>query len=160
MKSFLKSFVYAFQGIVTCIKLERNMRIHLCFTVYMFCFIGIYDWFTVTRTQLAILFVMCAAVMAGELVNTAVERAVDLACTEHTELGRIAKDTAAGAVLVSAIFAVCCGIAILWQPEAFRAMFEYYKTHIPMLVLLIVSVAASFVFIFRSPAEKKIKKEK
>lgn len=158
MKALLKSFVYAFSGILTCIKKERNMRIHLTMTVYMFCFLGIYDWFEVSRTQYAVLFVMCAAVMAGELVNTAVERAVDLACSEKNELAKIAKDCAAGAVLVSAVFAVLCGIAILAQPAAFSAMFAYYKQNPLMLLLLAVSLVPAFIFIFKGIPETKKRK--
>lgn len=155
MKKLAKSFVYAFKGILTCIARERNMRIHLSLSVYMFCILGIYDWFTVTRTQYAILFVMCAAVMAGELVNTAVERTVDLACKEKNELAKTAKDCAAGAVLVSAVFAVCCGIAILWQPDAFKSMFSYYKEHIPSFAILILSLIPTMFFIFKGPLSNK-----
>lgn len=154
MKKLLKSFVYAFQGIITCLKKEQNMRIHLCVTVYMFCFLGIYDWFEISRTQYAILFVMCALVMSGELVNTAVERAVDLASEERTELGRIAKDCAAGAVLVSAIFAVCCGISIMFQPAAFKAMFAYYRENPLMLVILALSLVGALTFVFHKPEKK------
>ena len=158
MKDLAKSFVYAFNGIIVCIKKERNMRIHLTFCAYMFYFLGVHDWFEVTRTQYAILFVICAAVIGGELVNTAIERAVDHASTEITEPGRIAKDCAAGAVLVSAVFAVECGIAILWQPDAFRAMFAYYKEHLYFLAVLIVCVTLSVIFIFKGiPGGKKDK---
>ena len=44
MKKLLKSFVYAFNGVVFCIKNEQNMRIHFCFTVYMFAFLTVYDF--------------------------------------------------------------------------------------------------------------------
>lgn len=151
MKSFkglLKSFVYAFRGIAFAIGNERNMRIHLCFCVYMFSFLLVFDFFEVSRTQLALLAVACGAVMSAEIINTAVERAVDLACKEHNELAKIAKDCAAGAVLVAAIFAIICGISILWQPEAFSAMFDYYKTHPAMLAALIISLTVSLIFIF------------
>jgi hypothetical protein len=122
----------------------------------MFYFLGVHDWFSVTRTQYAVLFAVSAAVMAGELFNTAIERAVDHASTEITEPGRIAKDCAAGAVLVSALFAVACGIAILWQPDAFRAMFAYYREHLYMLAVLVLCVTLSVIFIFKGiPGRKR-----
>ena len=156
MKDLAKSFVYAFNGIIVCIKKERNMRIHLTFCDYMFYFLGVHDWFEVSRTQYAILFVISAAVISAELFNTAIERAVDHASTEITERGRIAKDCAAGAVLVFALFSVACGIAILWQPAAFKAMFEYYREHLYFLGILAVCVTLSVVFIFKGiPGEKK-----
>ena len=156
MKDLAKSFVYAFNGIFVCIKKERNMRIHLTFCTYMFYFLCVHDWFEVSRTQYAILFIVSAAVIAAELFNTAIERAVDHASYEITEQGRIAKDCAAGAVLVFALFSIACGIAILWQPDAFSAMFAYYKEHLYFLGVLAVCIALSVVFIFKGiPGGKK-----
>ena len=122
MKSLIKSFGYAFSGIFEALRYERNMRIHFVCMIYMYSFLFVYDFFEITRTQLAVIFLANMAVVAAELINTAVERTVDLASEEYTENGKVAKDTAAGAVLVCAIFAVATGIAILGQPEAFSQM--------------------------------------
>lgn len=152
MKKFLKGFVYAFRGVLFCIANERNMRIHLCFTVYMFGFLTVHDFFQVSRTQYAVLIALCALVLSLEAVNTAVERAVDLAAKgEISPLAKVAKDACAGAVLISAIGAVAAGIAILAQPEAFTAMLEFYRANLPVFIVLLVSVAASVVFIFAGP---------
>ena len=70
-----------------------------------------------------------AAVIMGELINTAVERTVDLHSKGKHPLAKAAKDTAAGAVLVAAIGAVAAGVALLWQPPAFRALYQYYASH-------------------------------
>lgn len=147
--SLFKSFGYAFRGIFQALKYERNMRIHLTCVAYMYSFLLIYDFFKVSATQFAIIFLANAMVMAAELVNTAIERTVDLASEEHTENGKIAKDTAAGAVLICAIFAVLAGVAVLFQPEAFKALFDYYVEKPYMFVIFILSIALSTVFIFR-----------
>ncbi|MBQ9850483.1 MAG: diacylglycerol kinase family protein [Clostridia bacterium] len=153
MKSFIKSFGYAFRGIAYCIGRERNLRIHICFLVYMFGFLTVHDFFEVSRTQFAILAAVSALVIALELVNTGIEKAVDLAADGKTlPLAKVAKDAAAGAVLVSAIGAVAVGLLILYQPDAFSAMFGYYKNNIPEFVLLVVTVALSFVFVFAGPS--------
>lgn len=149
MKSLLKSFGYAFRGIWYALLYERNMRIHFTCMVYMYTFLTVYDFFKVTRTQFAVLFLANALVVALELVNTAVERTVDLASEKHTEKGKIAKDTAAGAVLVAAIFAVCVGISILGQKEAFVLLFAYYKANPYMLLVFLLSVVLATVFIFK-----------
>lgn len=149
MKSLLKSFGYAFRGIWYALKYERNMRIHFTCMVYMYTFLTVYDFFEVTRTQLAVLFAANALVVALELVNTAVERTVDLASTKHTEKGKIAKDTAAGAVLVAAIFAVCIGVSILGQKAAFVSMFQYYCDKPYMLAVLLLSIVLATIFIFK-----------
>lgn len=151
MKNLAKSFVYAFRGITYCIAHERNMRIHLCFTAFMFGFLTVHDFFEVSRSQLAVLIATCSLVLALECVNTAVEKTVDLETKEKNPLAAIAKDAAAGAVLIAAIGSVAVGISILYQPAAFSAMVEYYKENIPVLIALVVSVAASFVFVFAGP---------
>ena len=152
MKNLLKSFVYAFRGITYCIAHERNMRIHLCFTAYMFGFLTVHDFFEVSRTQFALLFAVSGLVMALEAVNTAVEKAVDLAAKkEITPLAKVSKDAAAGAVLIAAIGSVAVGISTLYQPEAFAKMFEYYKENIPVLIGFIISFIASVIFVFAGP---------
>lgn len=151
MKNLAKSFVYAFRGITYCIAHERNMRIHLCFTAFMFGFLTVHDFFEVSRTQLAVLIATCALVLALECVNTAIEKTIDLETKEKNTLAAIAKDAAAGAVLIAAIGSVAVGLSILYQPEAFSAMVEYYKENIPVFIALVVSVAAGFVFVFAGP---------
>ena len=151
MKDLLKSFVYAFRGIFYCVCNERNMRIHLCFTAYMFGFLTVHDFFEVSKGQLAVLIGLCALVMALEAVNTAVEKAIDLETKEINELARVSKDAAAGAVLIAAIGSVAAGIVILNQPEAFARMSEYYRENIPVLIGFIVSFIASLVFVFAGP---------
>ncbi len=160
MKSLIRSFGYAFKGIASCIVKERNLRIHLCFLTYMFYFLTARDFFEVSKTQFAILIAVSALVISLELVNTGIESAVDLAANgKILPLAKIAKDAAAGAVLVSAIGAVAVGIVILYQPAAFSAMFEYYKTHIPGFIILILTIVWSLIFIFQGPSRmfKKIK---
>ena len=149
MKSLIKSFGYAFSGIFEALRYERNMRIHFVCMIYMYSFLFVYDFFEITRTQLAVIFLANMAVVAAELINTAVERTVDLASEEYTENGKVAKDTAAGAVLICAIFAVATGIAILGQPEAFSQMFLYYRENPVMLVVFILSIILATVFLFK-----------
>ena len=148
MKALLKSFGYAFCGIAQTIRTQRNMRIHTVVMLYMFGILLCHDFFTVTRTQMALLLLSCAMVMAGELVNTAVESVVDLVEQRKNLYCKIAKDAAAGAVLVSALFAVGVGVAVLWQPEAFRAMYVYYRTHPAVFAIFAASLIAAFWFIF------------
>lgn len=154
MKALWKSFGYAFAGIARTIRTERNMRIHLTFMVYMFTYLTVYDFFVVSRAQYALLFLSCALVLAGELINTAIENVVDLVEQKKNDFCKIAKDAAAGAVLVNALFAVAVGIAVLYQPPAFRALFDYYRTHPVMIAVLALSIAASLLFIFL-PNRKK-----
>lgn len=149
MKNLFKSFGYAFRGIYYTLKYERNMRIHFVCMVYMYSFLLIYDFFEVTRTQFAVIFAANALVTALELVNTAIERTVDLASEKRTENGKIAKDAAAGAVLIAAVFAVLIGIAILFQPVAFGRLFAYYAEKPYMFLIFVLSIVTATVFIFK-----------
>lgn len=147
-KAFLKGFVYAGRGIVHCLHRERNMRVHFIVMIYMYGFLS-GGFFEVPRTQLAVIFAANAMVMMGEMINTAIERTVDLVTAEKAELARHAKDTAAGAVLIAALFAVAIGIAILYQPEAFAKLAIYFKENILSLILFIISLPISAVYVFK-----------
>ncbi len=147
MKSFLKGFVYAGKGVYYCFYNERNMRVHLCFTAYMFGFLTVFDFFEVSKAEIAVLLGFCALVLSLEAVNTALERAVNLVTTKQHPLAGAAKDAAAGAVLISAIFAVIAGIVILYQPEAFHKMAVYYIDNPLIFAVLIISIIVSVIFV-------------
>ena len=152
------SFVYAFRGIFRTIANERNLRVHITCVVYMVSILLFTDWFTLSRTDWAILMLASGSVIGGEIVNTAIENAVNLASEKYTEYGKIAKDAAAGAVLISAMFAVIVGLIILFQPEAFKAMYEYFMGNIPMLIVFVLSIIPATLFIFFGIPGKKGKK--
>ena len=104
-----KSFGYAFEGIFHTISRERNMQIHCMAAVLVVIFgaalqISREEWFTCL--------ILFAIVMSLECVNTAVEAVVDLATQERHPLAKKAKDAAAGAVLIAAIFAAVIGLWI------------------------------------------------
>ncbi|MBY0757871.1 MULTISPECIES: diacylglycerol kinase family protein [Sellimonas] len=104
-----KSFGYAFSGIYTGIRKERNMKIH-CVAACLVTAAGLIVGLTITEWCICI--ILFGAVMALELVNTAVEAVVDLVTEEKKPLAKIAKDTAAGAVLIMAIAAAAAGLFI------------------------------------------------
>ena len=104
-----KSFGYAFQGIFNTIRTERNIKIH-CAAAILVTIFGI--WLQISKTEWMICFILFGLILALELVNTAVEATVDLFTEERKPLAKKAKDAAAGAVLVAAIFATVIGILI------------------------------------------------
>ena len=108
-KPLLKTLSYGFNGILYTLKYERNMVIH--FLVMILVIIaGIV--FKITFVEWGVCFVLFALVLSLELMNTALENVVDLVTEEKKVKAKVAKDAAAGAVLVSAIFAVIIGISI------------------------------------------------
>ena len=107
--SLYESLGYAFEGIWTGIRKERNMKIH-CLAIICVTLAG--TLLHITATEWCICLLLFALVAALELVNTAVEAVVDLVTEEKKPLAKIAKDTAAGAVLSAAIVSVIIGCII------------------------------------------------
>ena len=106
---FYKSLGYAISGIIQCIQKERNIKIHL---VFMFLVITCGFLFQLSITEWLVCILLFGLVISLELVNTAIEAVVDLCTQEYHPLAKIAKDTAAGAVLISAIASVVIGLII------------------------------------------------
>lgn len=108
-KPLLRTLSYGFNGILYTLKYERNMVIH--FLVMILVIIaGVV--FKITFVEWGVCFVLFALVLSLELMNTAIENVVDLVTEEKKTKAKVAKDASAGAVLVSAIFAVIIGISI------------------------------------------------
>lgn len=103
------SFGYAFEGIWTGIRKERNMKIH-CLAIICVTLAG--TLLHITAAEWCICLLLFALVASLEFVNTAVEAVVDLVTEDKKPLAKIAKDTAAGAVLFSAIISVFIGCII------------------------------------------------
>ena len=109
------SFKYAFEGIITTIKEERNMFIHFLIAIIV-VITGIYVRLSLNEWFICLL--LFALVFSLELINTAIENTVDLVATKKNKKAKIAKDAAAGAVLIAAIFASIIGI-IIFLPKFF-----------------------------------------
>ena len=155
MKKFLTGFVHAFRGIGNTILSERNMRVHIVVMLYVFYFSGYYSF---SKTDYILLILTCAAVIALEAVNTAIEAVVDKASPEFSKLGKIGKDAAAGAVLIMAIAAVAVGLILFFDFEKLKVIFTDIFTDIRKIAILFASLALSFLFI--RGARKQIDKGK
>lgn len=111
-----QGFGYAFEGILTCIRKEHNMKMH-CVMVVLVMIAGLILGLSVTEWCICLL--LCGLIMALEMVNTAVEAVVDLVTEERKPLAKIAKDTAAGAVFIAAIMAAVVG-CIIFIPKVLQ----------------------------------------
>ena len=152
MKRFLLSFVYAGRGLWYCARHERNFRIHLTAALYVLAFA---PSFSLSRGEWSALLVMIALVAAAEGINTAIERAVDLNGKNPHPLARIAKDTAAGAVLFCALAAVGVAGILFWRPEELAALAGRLLQTPWKLAALALSVPLSLWFIFRGGVQSK-----
>jgi diacylglycerol kinase (ATP) len=106
------SFHYAFAGILYATRTQPNLRIHLVLgAIVLFATL----YLRLQRVYVVCIIVLVAFVIALELVNTAIESAVDLMTVAHHPLAKIAKDTAAGAVLVATVCAAVVGYLIFYE---------------------------------------------
>ena len=108
-KNIINSFKYAFEGIFTAFKAEKNMKIHF---IIMLLVIILGIMLKISSVEWIICIILFGFVISLELVNTAIENTVDLITQEKHPKAKIAKDVAAGAVLVAAITAVIIGLII------------------------------------------------
>jgi diacylglycerol kinase len=95
------------------LRTQRNARIHLSLALAVIV-LGL--WLGLSRIEWAIIVLTIGLVLAAEAFNTVAEAAVDLATDEYHPLAKIAKDVAAGAVLLMAITAAIVGLLILGPP--------------------------------------------
>lgn len=103
------SFAYAFSGLFYCFRTQRNFRIHLAIAL-LATLVGIL--LALSWVEWAVFACMVVLVLAAEMTNTMIESLVDLVTTEYHPLAKIAKDAAAGVVLLTAIGAVVVGVLI------------------------------------------------
>ena len=108
-KKLINSFKYAISGIITSFRTERNMKIHILVMILVII-AGII--FKLSLLDWIILVIMFGLVISAELFNTAIETTIDMITKEKNEKAKIAKDVAAGAVLVLAVASVIVGLII------------------------------------------------
>lgn len=116
MKSRIKSFRFAFNGLKIALKEEPNFRIHLVATVSV---IGLGYWFQISFFEWIAVLLCIGLVVGMELINSSVEAIADFISPEKNERIKKVKDLSAGAVLISSIIALAVGI-IIFGPKVFH----------------------------------------
>jgi diacylglycerol kinase len=107
--TFLRSFVYAWDGVRYVVRTQRNMRVHLALGVLAIALgIGL----RISPVEWAVIFVAIALVLVSEMMNTVVEAVVDLASPRFSPLAKVAKDAAAGAVLLNALLSLVIALFV------------------------------------------------
>lgn len=112
VRKLVDSFNYAINGIIHSVRTQRNMRIHFAVALMVLTACFIYD---ISKVEFMMLAVTITMVIGAELMNTAIESAIDLTTNYYHPLAKIAKNAAAGAVLITAINAILVGYIIFWD---------------------------------------------
>ena len=116
--NFFESVGHAMDGIEYTVNHERNFKIEIIFaivvTIASFLLkVSLIEW--------GILVLVIGIVLALEMINTAIERCVDLVTKDYKELAKYAKDVAAGSVFVMSIFSIIIGI-IIFMPKIIKIL--------------------------------------
>lgn len=144
--SFWRGFGYAARGVWHCLRRERNFRFHLVVTAYVLAFA---PYFSLSRSEWAVLCLTFGSVLCAELVNSAVERVVDRISEEQHPLSAAAKDLSAGAVLVAAVVAATVGLIFFLRPSVWLVIFEQWKTAWWQPCALALSLIPAWLFVFK-----------
>lgn len=108
----IMAFQYAIAGIIYCIRSQRHMKVHLLAALGS---LGLAWRFELSGIELGVLLLTIAGVITAEIFNTALEALVDKVSPEFHPLAKIAKDAAAGAVLIQAVAALGVGYVLFWD---------------------------------------------
>ena len=151
LKKVLDSFNNAINGIIDTVRTERNMKIHLIASlgVLIACFC-----FDITKYEFLILAVTITMVILAELVNTSIEASIDMTTNYYHPLAKVAKNAAAGAVLITAINALVVGYVIFGDKLAHLSYTlvgkvknsEPYTILIVLVIVCIATIIAKAIF--------------
>lgn len=142
LHNLIDSFNYAINGIIVAVKSERNMKIHYLTAVLVLIVSLLFD---LSRVEFLFLIFAISLVIITELINTAIEKTIDMVSPEYHKLAEISKDMAAGAVLIAALNSLVVAYVLffdrldaLGRPLIFRI--NNSPTHLTVVAILLVLV--------------------
>lgn len=139
-RSIIDSFNYAVSGIIFTIKTEKNMKIHYIIALAVLGFGLLFDF---TRVEFLILLFAISLVLTLEMINTAIEKTLDIVVKDYHPYARIAKDISAGAVLIAAVNSVIVGYLLFFDrlsqfSEVVLVKIKRSPIHLTFIALLLV----------------------
>jgi diacylglycerol kinase (ATP) len=147
--SLVESFNFAFEGIIHVLRTQRNMRIHFVIAVAVLIAALATG---VDKIELIALLLAIAFVLITEMVNSAIEGAIDVATTSFDPMAKLAKDIAAGAVLIATVTALAIGYLVFAErlrdpslrvlDELRDAPFELTVIALVLTIMLVIGAKA------------------
>ena len=123
LKKTVRSFRAAGRGIIICLCTEAHFRFHMAATLLVLLIAPFYE---LQAGDYAVLLLTFAMVMSAEVINTALERVVDLEEPCYSQKVAVVKDLAAGAVLVCAVFAAAIGACFFLKPDGLQRLWTFF----------------------------------
>jgi diacylglycerol kinase (ATP) len=144
------SFNYAFEGLIHVLRTQRNMRFHFIAAALVLVLALVVN---VSKIELIALLISIVFVLVAEMLNTAIEGAIDVATTSFDPMAKLAKDIAAGAVLIATVNAIAIGYLVFSGQVANRSERVLDKlrdapaklTLISLVVVIIIVIATKAV---------------
>ncbi|MCT8976243.1 diacylglycerol kinase [Clostridium sp. CX1] len=139
VKKLLDSFNHAIEGIIYAVRTQRNMRIHMIAALLVLTGCFFYD---LNKGEILSITITISMVIMAELMNTAIEFAVDATTNYYHPLVKLAKNVAAGGVLVTAVNAVVVGYIIFWDKLKYInfILIKKVKTTDPYTIFIILAI--------------------
>ncbi|NLZ34015.1 MAG: phosphatase PAP2 family protein [Clostridiales bacterium] len=151
IRKIVESFNYAIEGIIDTVRTQRNMRFHLLASLIILTICFFVD---LSKVEFLVLLLTITLVLAAEIINTAIEATIDMSMNHYHPLAKIAKNAAAGAVLITAINAIIVGYIMFWDKItqiSYRVIFkikhsEPYTIFIALTIVTIVTLIIKAIF--------------
>lgn len=142
VRNIIDSFNYAVSGIISAIKTEKSMRLHYIIAVIVLLSSLFFDF---NRTEFLLLLFAVSLVVISEMINTAIERTIDLITKEFHPLARLVKDVAAGAVLIATINSLIVGYLLFFERLSLFTELIIFKIkrsdiHLTFVALIVVTL--------------------
>ena len=139
VRKLIDSFNYAINGIIHAVRTQRNMRIHMIAALLVLTACFFYD---LSKFEILLLTITITMVIVAEMFNTAIECAIDLTANYYHPLAKVAKNTAAGAVLITAINAIIVGYILFWDRfnDISLVVIRKIKQSDPYMIFLILII--------------------
>jgi diacylglycerol kinase (ATP) len=143
------SFNFAFEGIIHVLRTQRNMRIHfaVAFVVLVAALVV-----NVTKLELIALLISITFVLIAEMLNTGLEAAIDIATTSFDPMAKLAKDIAAGAVLIATANAVIVGYLVFAGKVANRSSHLLERLREAPAELTLVALVLTLILVIATKA--------
>ncbi len=147
VRKLIDSFNYAFEGILYALKTQRNMKIHFLIAIGVLILSLFFD---LTRAEVLLLFSTISLVIITEMINTSIETTIDLITDQYHVFAKIAKNVAAGAVLIAALNAIVVAYLIFFHrmnPATLMVLDRVRQApiHVTFIALLLVVLVVIFV---------------
>lgn len=141
-RNLIESFNYAVTGIISAIKTERNMKIHYFIAITVILASLFFDF---SRLEFLMLFFTISLVFITEMINTAIEKTIDLITEEYHPLAKLVKDIAAGAVLIAAINSVVVAYLLFFDrlnpyTDIILLKIKHSPIHLTFIAIILVVI--------------------